>query len=252
RIPGFTSHLFPPQSVPYINLVANLGLCLFLFLVGIEVDFSLFKRNAKISMSISSIGLVVPFALGAAISKPIYDRFVDHTRVDFGTFLLFIGVANAITAFPVLARILTDENLLKNHVGVIVLSAGVGNDVVGWVLLALAIALVNASSGLIVLYVILTSVGWIAACWFVGRPLLKFVGRRTGSFGHEGPTQTMTVFTLFLVLTSAWITDRIGIHAIFGAFIVGLIVPKEIKGSLTEKIEDLVTVLLLPLYFALS
>ncbi|GAA5837048.1 hypothetical protein JCM11251_004483 [Rhodosporidiobolus azoricus] len=252
RIPGFTATIFPPQSVPYINLVANLGLCLFLFLVGIEVDFGLFRRNAKVSMTMSSVGLVIPFALGAAIAKPIFDRFVDTDNVDFGTFLLFIGVANAITAFPVLARILTDEGLLKNHVGVIVLTAGVGNDVVGWILLALAIALVNASSGLIVLYVILTSIGWIAVCWFVGRPALKYVGRKTASFGPHGPSQTMTLVTLFMVLISAWITDRIGIHAIFGAFIVGLIVPKEIKASLSEKIEDLVTVLLLPLYFALS
>ncbi|GAA5971654.1 hypothetical protein JCM11641_000674 [Rhodosporidiobolus odoratus] len=252
RIPGFTSSIFPAPSVPFVSLVANLGLVLFLFIVGLEVDFGLLRRNFKVSASISLIGMVVPFALGAAVSKGIYDRFVDETTVDFGTFLLFIGTANAITAFPVLARILTDENLLKNHVGVVVLSAGVGNDVVGWILLALAIALVNASSGIIVLYVLLTSFGWILVLWFIGRPLLKLVGRKTGSFGHEGPSQTMTAFVLFLVLTSAWITDRIGIHAIFGAFLVGLIVPKEIRTHLTEKIEDLVTVLLLPLYFALS
>jgi Kef-type K+ transport system membrane component KefB len=158
---------------------------------------------------------------------------------------------------------------------VVVLSAGVGNDVVGWILLALAIALVNAASGIVVLYVLLTTVGWILVLWFVGRPLLKLVGRKTRSFGEHGPSQTMTAFVLFLVLASAWLTDRIGMcvslplclfleeeekltdrtensHAIFGAFLVGLIVPKEIRGSLTEKIEDLVTVLLLPLYFALS
>ncbi|GAA5904929.1 hypothetical protein JCM8208_007226 [Rhodotorula glutinis] len=252
RVPGFTSNIFPPASVPFVSLVANIGLCLFLFLVGLEVDFSLFRRNVAISSSISLLGLVIPFGLGAAVSKGIYDRFVDASTVDFGTFLLFIGTANAITAFPVLARILTDENLLRDHVGVIVLSAGVGNDVVGWVLLALAIALVNSTSGLIVLYVILTSVGWTLALWFLGRPLLKFIGRKTRSFGEHGPSQSMTAFVLFLVLTSAWITDRIGVHAIFGAFLVGLVVPKEIRAPLTEKIEDLVTVLFLPLYFALS
>ncbi|GJN88307.1 hypothetical protein Rhopal_001272-T1 [Rhodotorula paludigena] len=252
RVPGFTDAIFPAPSVPYINLVANIGLCLFLFLVGVEVDFSLFRRNALVSSSISILGLVIPFGLGAAVSKAIYDNFVNASEVDYGTFLLFIGTANAITAFPVLARILTDENLLRDHVGVIVLSAGVGNDVIGWILLALAIALVNSASGLIVLYVILTSVAWTLVLWFVGRPLLKFVGRKTRSFGEHGPSQSMTAFTLFLVLTSAWITDRIGVHAIFGAFLVGLIVPKEIRGPLTEKIEDLVTVLFLPLYFALS
>ncbi|GEM11741.1 potassium:hydrogen antiporter [Rhodotorula toruloides] len=218
RIPGFTSTIFPAQSVPFINLVANLGLVLFLFLVGIEVDFSLFRRNAKLSSSISLVGLVVPFALGAAISKGIYESYGYYS----------------------------------NYVGVVVLSAGVGNDVVGWILLALAIALTNASTGLVVLYVLLTSIGWILLLWFVARPILKYLGRKTRSFGEHGPSQSMTAFTLFLVLTSAWITDRIGIHAIFGAFLAGLVVPKEIRGPLTEKIEDLVTVLFLPLYFALS
>lgn len=278
RVPGFTATIFPPQSVPYLNLVANIGLVLFLFLVGLEVDFSLFRRNANVSISISLVGMIVPFAMGAAVSKGIYDRFIDEATVNFGTFLLFLGTANAITAFPVLARILTDEGLLKNHVGVIVLSAGVGSkswgrapcwdlfflhadhapsptgsdDVVGWILLALAIALVNSSTGLVVLYVILTSIGWTLLLWFVGRPVLKYLSRKTRSGGEGGPSQTMTAFTLFLVLTSAWLTDRIGVHAIFGAFLVGLVVPKEIRGPLTEKIEDLVTILFLPLYFALS
>ncbi|GAA5859102.1 hypothetical protein JCM1840_003752 [Sporobolomyces johnsonii] len=251
RIPGFTSSIFPSPSISNLNLVANLGLVLFLFLVGLEVDFSLFRRNVAVSSSISFIGMVIPFGLGAAVSKGLYDTFVEKSK-NYGTFLLFIGTANAITAFPVLARILTDENLLQNHVGVIVLSAGVGNDVVGWILLALAIALVNASSGIIVLYVILTSVAWTLALWFIGRPALIWLGRKTRSFGEAGPSQTMTVCVVFLVLASAFLTDRIGIHAIFGAFLVGLIVPKQIRHQLTEKIEDLVTVLFLPLYFALS
>ncbi|GAA6056311.1 hypothetical protein NBRC10513_005620 [Rhodotorula toruloides] len=254
RIPGFTSTIFPAQSVPFINLVANLGLVLFLFLVGIEVDFSLFRRNVKLSTSISFVGLVVPFALGAAISKGIYERFIDDSKVHFGTFLLFVATAMAITAFPVLARILTDEHLLQNYVGVVVLSAGVGNDVVGWVLLALAIALTNASTGLIVLYVLLTAFGWILLLWFVARPILKYLGRKTRSFGEHGPSQSMTAFTLFLVLTSAWITDRIGMCVLFPfpSFSLFSCADGEIRGPLTEKIEDLVTVLFLPLYFALS
>ncbi|CEQ39973.1 SPOSA6832_01550 [Sporobolomyces salmonicolor] len=254
RIPGFTSSIFPSPSIPNLNLVANLGLVLFLFLVGLEVDFSLFRRNVAVSSSISFIGMVIPFGLGAAVSKGLYDTFVEKSK-NYGTFLLFIGTANAITAFPVLARILTDENLLQNHVGVIVLSAGVGNDVVGWILLALAIALVNASSGIVVLYVILTSIAWILVLWFIGRPALIWLGRKTRSFGEAGPSQAMTVCVVFLVLASAFLTDRIGmpvLHAIFGAFLVGLIVPKQIRHRLTEKIEDLVTVLFLPLYFALS
>lgn len=117
----------------------------------------------------------------------------------------------------------------------------------GWILLALAIALVNAASGIIVLYVILCSIGWILMLWFIFRPLLVIACRRTGSFGEKGPTQGIVCTVIFLVLISAWITDRIGIHAIFGGFIVGLIVPHEIRQGMVEKIEDLVTCLFLPL-----
>ncbi|SCV69534.1 BQ2448_2554 [Microbotryum intermedium] len=251
RIPNFTRRIFPAPSVPYLNLVANLGLVLFLFLVGLETDFSLMRRNFKVSTTISALGLIIPFALGAAVSVGVYDNFVSKS-VKFGTFLLFIGVANAITAFPVLARILTELDLLQNHVGVIVLAAGVGNDVVGWVLLALAIALVNASSGIIILYIVLTSIGWILTLWYIARPALVWLGHRTNSYGDTGPSQSMSCAVLFLVLASAWVTDRIGIHAIFGGFLVGLVVPVQIRASLTEKIEDLVTILFLPLYFALS
>ncbi|KAM0756252.1 hypothetical protein T439DRAFT_320950 [Meredithblackwellia eburnea MCA 4105] len=252
RIPGFTSHMFPTASVPYINLVANIGLTLFLFLVGMEVDFSVFRRNYKASVLISSIGIVVPFALGAAVSIGVYHKFVDESKVKFGTFLLFIGTANGITAFPVLARILTELQLLGDHVGVTVLSAGVGNDVIGWILLALAIALTNASSGIIVLYIILCAIGWILLLWFIVRPLLVWGCRRTGAFGSHGPSQGVMCAVVFIVFISAWVTDRIGIHAIFGGFLAGLIIPTPIRAPITEKIEDLVAVLFLPLYFALS
>lgn len=117
----------------------------------------------------------------------------------------------------------------------------------GWVLLALAVALVNASSGIIILYIILTAIGWVVALWFIGRPVLVWLCRATGSYGENGPTLTMTTAVLFLVLTSAWVTDRIGIHAIFGGFVAGLIIPYEIRAPLTEKIEDLVASLFLPI-----
>ncbi|KAL8286345.1 hypothetical protein RQP46_004833 [Phenoliferia psychrophenolica] len=252
RIPHFTAHIFPPASISYLNLVSTIGLVLFLFLVGLEVDFSVFRRNFRASATISVVGIVVPFALGAAVSVGLYKTFIDDSKVKFGTFLLFIGTANGITAFPVLARILTELNLLQDHVGVTVLAAGVGNDVIGWILLALAIALVNASSGIIILYIILCAVGWILILWFLVRPLLVWACRKTGSFGNRGPTEGIVCGIVFLVLASAWVTDRIGIHAIFGGFVVGLIVPTPIRGAITEKIEDLVSVLFLPLYFALS
>lgn len=253
RIPGFTQHIFPPPSLPYLNLVSTLGLVLFLFLVGLEVDVRVVRRCAKPSIAISVAGMILPFGLGAAVSVGIYNSFIDKNNVSFGHFVLFTGVAMAITAFPVLARILTETKLLYTKVGVIVLAAGVGNDVVGWILLALTVALVNADTGLTALYILLCAVGWVLILFLVIKPALIWLARRTGSF-ENGPNQVMIMITLLLVLVSAWITDIIGVHPIFGSFLVGLMVPHEggYAIALTEKMEDLVLVIFLPIYFALS
>lgn len=136
RIPGFSTSIFPTESLPYLNLTATVGLVLFLFLTALEVDPRIITRNAKASTLISLAGIAIPFAMGAGIAVPIYRIFVDQS-VKFSYFILFTGVAMSITAFPVLCRILTELKLLNTNVGVIVLSAGVGNDVVGWILLAL-------------------------------------------------------------------------------------------------------------------
>ncbi|KAG9102860.1 K(+)/H(+) antiporter, partial [Ceratobasidium sp. 392] len=165
RIPGFTEHVFPEQSRPFLALVANIVLlgtrteswqtryCS--FLVGLEIDIAVIKRNAKTSLTISAGGMILPFALGAGVAVPLYKIFIDPAAASFGHFLLFVGVAYSITAFPVLCRILVALKLLDTTVGIVVLSAGVGNDVVGWTLLALTVALVNASTGLTALYVLL-------------------------------------------------------------------------------------------------
>lgn len=128
RIPGFTNAIFPAASLPMINLTSTIGLVLFLFLVGLEIDVRIIKRNAKASMLISVSGLILPLGLGAALGIPIYHQFVDPS-VNFGYFLLFVAVAVGITAFPVLCRILTELELLDDTVGAVVLAAGVGNDV---------------------------------------------------------------------------------------------------------------------------
>lgn len=152
-----------------------------------------------------------------------------------------------------LCRILTELKLLSTNVGVIVLSAGVGNDVTGWILLALCVALVNAGSGLTALWVLLVCVGYVLFLSFVVRPVFMWYLRRTGSL-EKGPSQSVVAVTLLMALTSAFFTQVIGVHAIFGGFVIGLICPHEggFAIKLTEKIEDLVVTIFLPLYFALS
>jgi Kef-type K+ transport system membrane component KefB len=256
RIPGFKENIFPTESMPVLSNVANLGLLLFLFLVGLEVDTRMFRSNWRVALSVGLASMILPFGLGVAVAWGLYNEFRSESNLEdlsFGTYALFIGTALAITAFPVLCRILSELQLLSTAVGVTVLAAGIGNDVTGWVLLALSVALVNNASRLTALYVFLTAVAWVLFLVFAVRPAFFWVLRRTNSI-QNGPTQAVTGLTLLLVLISSWFTAAIGVHAIFGAFLIGLICPHEggFAIKLTEKIEDLVTTLLLPLYFALS
>ena len=267
RIPNFTKKIFPTPSLPYLNLVATLGLVLFLFLVALEVDISVMKRNGRSSALISVAGMTLPFGLGAAVAVPVYNNFVDHQKTSFGHFLLFVGVAMSITAFPVLCRILVSTKLIDSRVGVIVLAAGVGNDVVGWVLLALTLALVNAKSGVTAVYVLLCAVGWAILLLWPIKKAFMWLARRSGSIDH-GPTPGMMLLTLLIVFVSAFVTDIIGqfqyhavaiccsymlmgsgVHPIFGGFVAGLIIPHEggFAIALVEKIDDLVSLIFLPI-----
>ena len=240
RIPGFTNAIFPLTAMPNLNLVANLGLILFLFLVGLEVDLRFLVSNWRIAISVGLAGMALPFGLGCGIAWGLYNEFRHEpgtVPISFGVYMLFIGVAMAITAFPVLCRILVELKLLLTPVGVIVLSAGVGNDVVGksdiWTVYCATIPLTALEAGSF-----LRSV---------------YVLRRTHSL-ENGPTQSVIALTLLIALTSAFFTGVIGVHPIFGGFLAGLIMPHEggFAIKVTEKVEDLVTALFLPLYFALS
>lgn len=246
-IPGFTAHIFPQDGLPFLSLVANIGLCLFLFLVGLEIETATIKQNARFSAAIALAGIAIPFGFGAALAVPIYNQFIGNDVV-FTHFMLFTGVAFCITAFPVLCRILTELKLLDTTVGVIVLSAGVGNDIVGWILLALSVALVNAGSGLTALYILLVCVGWTFVMLFPVRWIFAILARKTGSL-ENGPTVFFMTITILTLFGSAFFTDVIGVHAIFGAFLTGLVVPREggMTIALTEKLEDMVGIIFLPL-----
>ncbi len=283
RIPGFQNAIFPTAAMPVLNNVANLGLILFLFLTGLEVDLRLFSENWRVALSVGLAGMALPFGLGCAIAWGLYNQFRTDPGIlpiSFGVFALFIGTAMAITAFPVLCRILTELKLLGTSVGVTTLAAGVGNDVTGWILLALCVSLVNNGSGLAALWALLCCAGWVLLLVFAVRPCFIYILRSSGSL-QNGPSQSIVALTILLVLTSAWFTGKlpishpsclcmvcsgvhvltspvrkgiVGVHPIFGGFLVGIICPHDAGFAikLTEKIEDFVSVLFLPLYFALS
>lgn len=178
--------------------------------MGLEVDTRVIRRNARTSLAVSAAGILLPFGLGAAAAVPIYNKFIDSEKASFGHFLLFTGVAISITAFPVLCRILTETKLLDTTVGVVVLAAGVGNDVVGWVLLALTVALVNASTGLTALYILLVAVAGSIVLLFPIKWGFVWLARRTGSIENGQPTPFMVTATILLVFSSAFFTDIIG------------------------------------------
>ena len=247
RIPGFTENIFPPVSLPYLSLVANIGLCLFLFIVGLEIDINIIKRNARMSVIVSLAGIALPFGLGSALSVPLYHHFIDPS-VHFTYFMLFTGVAYSITAFPVLCRILTELKLLDTHVGIIVLSAGVGNDIVGWTLLALSVALVNAGTGLSALWILLVCLAFTIFLLIPVKFVMRWLARTTGSI-ENGPTMFYMTVVMILVWACGFFTDAIGVNAIFGAFLAGLVVPREggLAITLTEKLEDMVSIVFLPL-----
>ncbi|KAF9459202.1 Sodium/hydrogen exchanger family-domain-containing protein [Collybia nuda] len=252
RIPGFTDYVFPMESRPYLGLVADIGLCLFLFLVGLEIDGAVIRRNARLSVAVAIAGMILPFGFGIALAGPLYRQFVDP-NIQFFHFTLFIGVAFSITAFPVLCRILTELKLLDTTVGIVVLSAGVGNDIIGWALLALSVTLVKAGSQFTALWILLSCVGWTMFLLFPVRSALRWLAKTTGSI-ENGPTMLFMTVTMLVLFGSAFFTDVIGVHAIFGAFVAGIIVPREggLAIALTEKLEDMVTIIFLPLYFTLS
>ncbi|KAJ7265478.1 potassium:hydrogen antiporter [Mycena haematopus] len=253
HIPKYYNTIWPAGGMAMLTLTSTIGLVLFLFLIALEIDVRLIKKHIRSSAAISLAGLIIPLGMGAAIGVGVYREFTDPS-VNFGYFLLFTAVAVGITAFPVLCRILTELKLLDTPVGVVTLSAGVGNDVVGWILLALTVALVNASTGLTALYVLLASAGYVVFLLYPVRWGYMWLVRRTGSLEQGSPTPLTMTLTLILILVSAFFTDIIGVHPIFGGFLAGLIIPHE-NGyaiSLVEKLEDLVTILFLPIYFALS
>eukprot|EP01111_Echinosteliopsis_oligospora_P016677 TRINITY_DN7013_c0_g1_i1.p1 TRINITY_DN7013_c0_g1~~TRINITY_DN7013_c0_g1_i1.p1 ORF type:complete len:753 (+),score=196.67 TRINITY_DN7013_c0_g1_i1:68-2260(+) len=257
KIPHFTETIFPTQSthvfnsVNTLNVFANVGLIAFMFLVGLELDAQLLRRNVKKSVIISISAMIGPFVLGLASSVAVYNVLIPSTT-RFTNFLLFVAVALSITAFPVLARILAETRLLDDRVGNIALSSAAVDDVVAWCLLALVVAIARAHSPLSALYTFLVLAGFIVVMFFPVRMMLLKVAHRSG---RQNKTKIQVIaFMLVLMFICAWFTEIIGVHSIFGSFILGVITPREHRFAIniTERIEDFIVIVLLPLYFTYS
>ncbi|KAK6928272.1 Cation/H+ exchanger [Dillenia turbinata] len=251
RNTSYLKTIFPPESLTLLDTLANLGLLLFLFLAGLELDAKSLRKTGNKAFGIAAAGIGLPFTLGIGSSFVL--RETISKGVNATSFMVFMGVALSITAFPVLARILAELKLLTTDVGRMAMSAAAVNDVAAWILLALAVALSGPGhSPLVSLWVFLCGCCFVICAFLIVPPIFKWVTRRC----NEGePVEEMYICaTLAAVLAAGFITDAIGIHAMFGAFVVGILIPKEgpFVGALVEKVEDLVSGLFLPLYFVSS
>lgn len=250
--PGVSATLFPPGSLGFLNALSQIGVLSFMFVVGLELNPALMKGRGHTAVVTSHASIVFPFLLGSLLALYLYPRVSDES-VTFSNFALFLGIAMSITAFPVLARILQERHLLRHPVGVITLACAAVDDVTAWCLLAGVVVIVRAATATIPLWV---TIGGSAAfgliMWFGVRPLLRGLERVFESRGKM--TQNLLALILLIVFASAYITEWLGIHALFGAFVVGAIMPKDkaFVKALTERLEDLVVVLLLPLFFAFT
>lgn len=251
RNTNYITSIFPKQSVIVLEVFADMGLLFFLFMVGLELDLKQIRKTGGQALAIAAAGISLPFVAGVGVSFVLHQTIATEGK--FAPFLVFMGVAMSITAFPVLARILAERKLLTTDVGQLAMSAAAVNDVVAWVLLALAVALSGSSkSPAIVAWVLLCGVAFTVFMFVIVQRFMVWVAGRSPE--NEPVKEVVVALALGGVLVAGFCTDAIGIHSIFGAFLFGLVIPKEghFAGALVEKLEDFVTILMLPLYFASS
>jgi Kef-type K+ transport system membrane component KefB len=246
--PAAYAFILPPAVVPQLNAVAQLGVVLYMFLVGLELNPDRLRGRLGATVAISHASIVLPFGLGALLAMYLHPRF-SSADVPFLSFVLFAGIAMSITAFPVLARILSDRRMTTTDLGVMALSCAAIDDVTAWCLLAFVVGVVQASVGSAMTVAALTAV-FIGVMFVVVRPLVSAFAARRGDDATPGTIAAMLMALLLAALT----TEAIGVHALFGAFLFGAVIPHDspLAASLMRRLHHVVTILLLPAFFAFT
>ena len=239
------------QVLSALKAIAQLGVVLYMFLVGLELNGAKLRHQAHATVAISHASIVAPFVLGAALALWLYP-ILSHRSVPFTSFALFMGVALSVTAFPVLARILADRGLDKTETGVIALGCAAADDVTAWCLLAFVVGVAQAQVGEAAL-VAIAALAFILGMFFVVRPFVGRVCRWIDESAKPLPSAAIPI-AFVAVLLSALATEAIGVHAVFGAFLLGAVIPHDsrLAREFTHKLKDVVAVLLLPAFFALT
>lgn len=249
--PAAQSFVFPADSLDPLKLLSQIGVILFMFVVGIELNLDHLRDKADAAVMVSHASIVVPFALGAGLALFLYESLAP-AGIPFSAFALFIGVSMSITAFPVLARILEERGISRTHLGTTAIACAAVDDVTAWCLLAVVIALVKSGGIGSALWTIGMSLLFIAFMFFFVRPRLAWIARRRSTPWTGSSGLLAAVFAL--IFASALVTEVIGIHALFGAFLAGVCMPPdhELRQFLRERLETFSRAFLLPLFFAFT
>ena len=249
--PDLKMALFPLESLGNLQVLSQVGLILFMFVIGMELDLKILKNRANDAVVISHASIVIPFALGIGLSYFIYHQFAPE-GIEFLSFSLFMGIAMSITAFPVLARIVQERGIHKTRLGSIVITCAAADDITAWCLLAAVIAIVKAGSFLSSLYIIGLAIIYVLMMLFVVKPFLKRVGDLYAR--SENLSKPVVAIFFLILIISSYFTEIIGIHALFGAFMTGVIMPdiSKFRNIFIEKVEDISIILLLPLFFVFT
>lgn len=250
-LPGASAFLFPAQSMGNLQFLSQIGLILFMFVVGMELDISVLKKKASDAVIISHASIIFPFTLGVTLSYFMYERFA-MPDINFLSFSLFIGISMSITAFPVLARIVQERNLSKTRLGTIAITCAAADDITAWCILAVVIAIVKAGSVVSAVFTILMAVVYVFVMLKVIQPFFRKLGDKYSN--KEALSKPVVGIFFTTLLLSSCMTEVIGIHALFGAFMAGVIMPQNVRfrNIFIEKIDDVAQVLLLPLFFVFT
>lgn len=248
--PEAFAFLFPEESIAFIEILSEFGLILFMFTIGMELRPAEIKSQFRKAFIISQSGIFIPFILGMLLTLFLYDPTSFH--VSYLPLALFMGIAMSITAFPVLARIIQERGMSRTHLGSLALNTAAVADIAAWLLLAAVMAIIQSGSITSALFNFLFLILYIALFFGVIRPLFALVGSVYNK--NELVNKTLVAVIFILVLVSAYLTNLLSMHALFGAFMVGLIMPDDNKFRhvITEKVEDVSLSIFLPLFFVSS
>ena len=247
-LPSVSAFLFPFDSLQNINMLSQFGLILFMFAIGMELNITEVRQKLKETILISHTSTIFPFFLGMVTAYFLYNKYA-YESTPFLSFALFVSIALSITAFPVLARIIQEKGLTKTHLGTISLASAANGDITAWCLLAVVVAIAQAGSMLSAIYNIGFSFIYLLLMFTVTRPFLRMIGHIYHN--KEVVDKGLVAFMFLLLIVSSYLTEILGLHALFGAFVAGVVMPDNIKFRriMTEKVEDVSLALFLPLFF---